>query len=100
MYIFTDNPYSRDKLHIILSIQKDTFTPKGGARKDADYAVSWCQQIGKGRSFYTSLGHRKDVWKDPKFQEHLVGGLKWALGLAPGEATPTGSKAASGAGIQ
>ena len=78
-------------------IEPETFTPKNGARKDADYAVSWCQQVGKGRSFYTSLGHRKDVWKDPKFQEHVLAGVKWALGMAPGDATPTGAKSRSGA---
>jgi type 1 glutamine amidotransferase len=90
IYIFRDEPYSRDRLHIILSVDPESFTPKDGARKDKDYAVSWCQQIDKGRSFYTSLGHRKEVWKDPRFQESLIGGLKWALGELPGDATPTG----------
>jgi type 1 glutamine amidotransferase len=90
MYIFTNDPYNRDRLHIILSIEKGTFNPKNGARPDGDYAISWCQQYGKGRSFYTSVGHKKEVWKDPRFQEHLMGGLKWALGLAPGDATPSG----------
>lgn len=89
MYIFTDTPYSRDRLHIILSVVKGTFTPKNGNRPDEDYAVSWCQQIDKGRSFYTSLGHRKEVWKDPRFQQHLMGGLKWAVGQANGDATPS-----------
>jgi hypothetical protein len=32
------------------------------------------------------------VWKDPRFQQHLMGGLKWAVGLAPGDATPSGKK--------
>ena len=90
IYIFEENsPYSRDKLHIILSIDPSSFNPPKGARADRDYAVSWCQEYGKGKSFYTSLGHRKEVWKDPKFQEHLFGGLKWATNQAPGDATPT-----------
>jgi type 1 glutamine amidotransferase len=89
IYIFTDNPYSRDRLHVILSIYQDSFKPKNGARADGDYAVSWCQQVGKGRSFFTSLGHRKEVWQDERFQQHLVGGMKWALGLASGDATPS-----------
>ena len=56
---------------------------------DNDYAISWCQEVGKGRSFYTSLGHRKEVWKDPRFQEHLLGGLRWAIKLEEGDATPS-----------
>jgi uncharacterized protein len=94
MYIFRDTPYSRDKLHIILSVTKDSVgsllekAPKA-ARTDNDYAISWCQEVGKGRSFYTSLGHRKEVWKDRRYQEHLIGGLKWAMREAEGDATPS-----------
>lgn len=65
-------------------------------------AVSWCRNAGKGRVFYTSLGHREDLWsadpalKDRKnsveiskqYQAHLLGGISWALGLAKGSADP------------
>jgi type 1 glutamine amidotransferase len=94
MYIFRDEPYSRERLHIILSVSPDTVdsllakAPKA-ARSDNDYAISWCQEIGKGRSFYTSFGHRKEVWQDQRFQDHLIGGLKWAMKLAEGDATPS-----------
>ncbi|MBB5039358.1 ThuA domain-containing protein [Prosthecobacter dejongeii] len=66
------------------------------------YPVSWCKEFGKGKVFYTSLGHREDVWdptwkegtKDRKnspeiaktYQEHILGGIKWALGLVEGDA--------------
>jgi type 1 glutamine amidotransferase len=89
IYQFKDTPYSRDRLHIILSIDNGSIDVKKGKRQDQDYAVSWCQQIDKGRAFYTSLGHRKDVWKDPRFQQHLIGGLKWAMKQAEGDATPS-----------
>lgn len=94
MYIFRDEPYSRNKLHIILSVTPDTVdsllakAPKA-ARSDNDYAISWCQEVGKGRSFYTSLGHRKETWKDPRYQEHLIAGLKWTMHQADGDATPS-----------
>ena len=94
MYVFDDAPYSREKLHIILSVTADSVdsllakAPKA-ARTDNDYAISWCQEVGKGRSFYTSLGHRKEVWKDPTFQEHLCAGLRWAMRLEEGDATPS-----------
>ena len=38
--------------------------------------------------FYTTLGHREDVWENPLYQQHILGGIKWALGLEPGESTP------------
>lgn len=34
---------------------------------------------GAGRSFYTSLGHADETWRDPTFLGHLFGGLKWAI---------------------
>lgn len=93
MYVFWDAPYSRDKLHIILSIKADSFKPGGNlTRKDGDYAISWCREEGKGKVFYTSFGHDPKVWKDEKFQKHLLGGLKWAVGELKGDATPSGKK--------
>ena len=66
------------------------------------FPVSWCRKAGTGRVFYTSLGHREDLWSDDpalpgrindvsiskQYQAHLLGGLKWALGLAEGSAEP------------
>ncbi len=93
MYIFRDAPYSREKLHIILSIQPGTFKiDEKIARKDDDYAISWCREEGKGKVFYTSFGHDPKVWQDEKFQKHLFGGLKWATGELAGDAKPSGPK--------
>jgi type 1 glutamine amidotransferase len=66
------------------------------------FPVSWCRMAEKGRVFYTSLGHREDLWSDDptlkdrknapeisrKYQAHILGGIKWALGLVEGSATP------------
>jgi type 1 glutamine amidotransferase len=87
-----EQPYSRERLHIILSIDNASIDTSKGSRDDKDYPVSWCQSVGKGRSFYTSLGHHREVWKDPRFQEHLLGGIKWALGQEAGAATPSGKR--------
>ena len=46
-------------------------------------AVAWIfTRADKGRSFYTSLGHRDDIWStDATFRAHVTGGIRWALGL-------------------
>jgi uncharacterized protein len=90
IYQFRDAPYSREKLHIILSVDNSSIDTSKGKRKDGDYAIAWCQDYGKGRSFYTSLGHRKEVWKDERFQKHLLAGLHWAAHQADGSAAPSG----------
>lgn len=93
IYIYRDEPYSRDKLHIIFSCEDGSFKPNAQqARKDGDYALAWCKEEGKGKVFYTAFGHMKEVWKDAGYQKHLFGGLDWATGKLPGDATPTGKK--------
>jgi type 1 glutamine amidotransferase len=89
MYIFTDSPYSREKVRVILSIDPSSFNPApNAARKDKDYAISWVKEYGKGKVFYTSFGHDNKVWEDEKFQKHLTSGMKWAMGELKGEAKP------------
>lgn len=44
------------------------------------YPATWARQHEKGRVFYTSMGHREDVWTNPIFESILMGGLAWASG--------------------
>jgi type 1 glutamine amidotransferase len=43
---------------------------------------------GKGRVFYSALGHAPATWDDPRVQEMYLGAIKWALGLVDAELTP------------
>lgn len=52
--------------------------------EDADYdrppyPATWARKHGEGRVFYTSMGHREDVWTNPIFESVLIGGIHWAL---------------------
>jgi type 1 glutamine amidotransferase len=47
-----------------------------------DYPLAWTREPGKGRVFYTALGHRPEVWRDPRFVEHLLEGVRWAAGAS------------------
>ncbi|MFO0876441.1 MAG: ThuA domain-containing protein [Gemmataceae bacterium] len=59
-----------------------------GNRRDRDNALAWIQEYGQGRVFYTALGHRPEVWKDERFQKHMLGGLRYVLGLENASAAP------------
>lgn len=88
----------RAKVHMLWYMQHD---PNETATQ-VFFPVSWCRMAGRGRVFYTSLGHREDLWSDDpemkgrvnppeiskQYQAHILGGIKWALGLANGSATP------------
>jgi uncharacterized protein len=104
--IYQLKDFDRTKVHALISLEKLLLTQKD---KDANkatpghYPIAWSRMHGKGRVFYTSLGHREDMW-DPEykdkgarinspevakqFQQHVLGGILWALGLAPGSASP------------
>jgi uncharacterized protein len=45
-----------------------------------DYPATWARKNGKGRVFYTSMGHREDVWTNSTFLSVLLGGIAWAVG--------------------
>lgn len=76
--------FSRDRVHVLLSLdtEKTDLTGLVDVVKGGDYPQAWSRSYGKGRSFYTSLGHRDDIWSnDPVFRAHILGGIRWALQL-------------------
>jgi type 1 glutamine amidotransferase len=77
-------PFSRDRVHVLLSLDTSRMdlsdTP--GIVRGADYPQAWTRTFGSGRTFYTTLGHRDDIWThDAVFRAHMTGGIRWALGL-------------------
>src|SRR5581483_5586115 len=69
--------YAKD-LHVILT--QETCMMQGPEYKRPDYPCTWARMHGRGRVFYTSLGHREDVWSNPFFEAIAMGGISWALG--------------------
>jgi type 1 glutamine amidotransferase len=87
-----EEPFSRDRLHILLSIDTEKSGIKSGPRKDNDYAVSWIHQVGSGRVFYCSLGHRDETYFNPTIMQHYLAGLQYVLGDLKADATPSNKK--------
>ena len=67
-----------EDLHVILV--QNTKGMQGGMYHRPNYPMTWARSFGKGRVFYTSMGHREDVWENPKYQGLLIGALAWATG--------------------
>lgn len=57
-------------------------------RTDKDFAVAWAKMYGKGRVYYTTLGHVDENWDNPQFRKMITEAIKWALGLANADITP------------
>jgi len=98
MYEMKDGSHDRAKVRALWFLRHPPLDP---AKKEYA-AVSWCRMAGTGRVFYTSLGHREDLWSDDpampnrvnppaiakQYQAHILGGIQWALGLVKGEVMP------------
>ena len=44
------------------------------------WPLACARKDGKGRVFYTALGHEAAVWDAPRYQKMLLNGIKWAVG--------------------
>jgi uncharacterized protein len=53
-------------------------------RADRDIAIAWAKMYGKGRVFYSSLGHTRENIANPDVRKMYLEAIKWALGLEDG----------------
>lgn len=81
--IYKLKDFSYDNVHMLLHVDTTDMTDRQlehhQMERGKPYPIAYTNKVGKGRVFYTSLGHREDVWTDELFQKHLLGGLAWAL---------------------
>jgi type 1 glutamine amidotransferase len=81
VYLFRD---LRGDAHVLLQVadgQLDMTVP-GAKRPPCGFPLAWCFEEGKGRVFYSALGHFPGAWENPTYMSYLHGGLAWALGQA------------------
>jgi uncharacterized protein len=57
-------------------------------RKDADFPAAWAKMYGKGRVFYSILGHEAGDWDNPALNKMYFEAIRWALKLVDRDATP------------
>ena len=95
IYQFQEEPYSRDRLRILLNMdakRSDKVDPAKIKRTDNDFAVAWVQKVGKGRVFYTSIGHNNHIFTNPLMLKHYLAGIQFAMGDLKADTTPSSKK--------
>jgi hypothetical protein len=85
-------PYSRDNVRVLARLDLDSVNPALGRNPDVDddVPIAWAKEYGRGRVFYSTLGHSDQSWDNPLVQDMFLDALRWALGLVEGDATPLG----------
>jgi len=51
--------------------------------------VALARTYGKGRTFWSNFGHAADTWDNPDIQKMYLEAIKWAMGVTPGDASPS-----------
>jgi type 1 glutamine amidotransferase len=90
------SPYSREKQHVLLSldIERSDMATSGKfcpecTRPDQDYGLAWIKTYGKGRTYFTPLGHTTSFYTDPMWTQHVLAAVQYVLGDLDADATPS-----------
>ncbi|MDP6544433.1 MAG: ThuA domain-containing protein [Phycisphaerae bacterium] len=88
--IFQFKDYTRKKLRVLVRLDTSRTDMKkpGIFRKDGDFGLVWVRKHGKGRVFYSALGHQIDTYWNPTILAHFLAGIQFALGDLTANATP------------
>jgi type 1 glutamine amidotransferase len=68
-YTFRENP--RPRVQVLMRLDASSVGASG------DFPLVWTQSFGRGRSYYTALGHFPATWRDSRFQAQIVAAIKW-----------------------
>ncbi|MFD4529697.1 ThuA domain-containing protein [Streptomyces sp. NPDC058470] len=82
-YNYRSNP--RENAHVLASLDESSYT---GGTMSGDHPIAWCQEYQGGRAFYTGAGHTKESYAEPAFRQHLLGGIRYAVGDAQADCRP------------
>jgi type 1 glutamine amidotransferase len=103
-YRFVEPPLSRETVRVLMSIDVDKTDLHQGRgcgrpciRPDADYALSWIRSYGKGRVFFTALGHTPAFFASPPLSDFFFRGIQFVLGDLDADTTPRARRSASAA---
>ena len=81
--------FSRDKARVLLRLDVSKLPASDQLlRSDGDFPIAWAKTWGKGRVFYSSLGHAASTWDNRDVQQMYLEALRWALGMTEGDASP------------
>ncbi len=79
-YNFESNP--RGDVHVLATLDEQSYH---GGTMGYDHPIAWCHDYDGGRAWYTAGGHTSASYSEPDFQAHVLGGIRYAAGISPGD---------------
>ena len=93
-YNYRTNP--RARVRVLANLDEGSYS--GGSM--GDHPITWCQNYGGGRAWYTGLGHTQQSYSDANFTRMLLGGLQIAAGSVTANCTPVTQPVPTGAAVR
>jgi type 1 glutamine amidotransferase len=96
--IYQPKNWSRSDVNVLLSLDSSKLNYENNPRihrTDHDFPVAWSKMYGKGRVFYSTLGHTEEAWEDPDIKKMYFEAIKWSLGMTEGSTTSHAKPAAA-----
>ena len=86
--------YNTKAIHVLALLDPSIVRGKKDHEKYniPDYPIMWCRGFDKGRVLYNAMGHREDIWDNPKFQQIVQENIAWANGKGELRAEPNYDK--------
>jgi uncharacterized protein len=78
--------FSREKIRVLLRLDTSKLSQKLGVK--GDIPLAWAKTHGKGRVFFSPLGHANEAWDNPDLQTMWLEAIKWSLGMTDADLTP------------
>ncbi len=81
--IYQVSDFQAKDSHVLLRLDPSSVDlhKEGVMHRYYGWPIAWTRPFGKGRVYYNGLGHDDWVWNDQRYQEMLLNGIKWAMGL-------------------
>lgn len=86
-YSFKTNPRAAGA-KVIATLDESTYSPVGMMKMDlrmGDHPIAWTNCIGKGRMFYSAIGHRPETYVEPRYVSMLEAAVDWAAVSGKGD---------------
>jgi hypothetical protein len=77
-YNFREDP--GEAVQVLVRLDETTYS---GGKMGTNHPVTWYHAFDGGRAWYTAMGHTEETYAEPDFLTHLLGGIRWAAGVAP-----------------
>lgn len=73
--------------NVLLSLDEASYEPTSAMRdlRMGDHPIAWTRCVGRGRSFYSAIGHRPETYSNPDHVRLLEQAISWTMGLVPSD---------------